>query len=257
MHITTQLAIFNVQTIQSARFSYINMDKATRRLYINVTDRCNTNCPFCCMYSGTDNRLDMTFDTFKKIVDDTGSEIFELQLEGGEPLIFPKLYLFIEYAIATGRCAKVIVLTNGIELEKNLRRLVQIHQWYDTEFRIKVSVNYHLLKVHDNHLKTLADLVFATELLPNFNIELNTRKRHTDQWIDAEIDAFGLSEINHSFELQSYGRMTGSNYDGVKIVQNIDSWEIYAVDGKCFGTDLVARSEYEKKLAEEAKNEHD
>ena len=235
MHITTQLAIFNVQTIQSARFLYINMDKATRRLYINVTDRCNTNCPFCCMYSGTDNRLDMTFDTFKKIVDDTGSEIFELQLEGGEPLIFPKLYLFIEYAISTGRCSKVIVLTNGIELEKNLRRLVQIHQWYGTEFRIKVSVNYHLLKVHDNHLKTLADLVFATELLPNFNIELNTRKRHTDQWID----------------------MTGSNYDGVKIVQNIDSWEIYAVDGKCFGTDLVARSEYEKKLAEEAKNEHD
>lgn len=51
------------------------------------------------MYSGTDNRLDMTFDTFKKIVDDTGSEIFELQLEGGEPLIFGNLYLFIEYAI--------------------------------------------------------------------------------------------------------------------------------------------------------------
>lgn len=231
--------------------------KATKRLYINVTDRCNTNCPFCCMYSGTDNKLDMSFDTYKTIVDNTGDQIFELQLEGGEPLIFGNLYLFIEYAISTKRCAKVIILTNGIELEKNIRRLVELHQWYGVEFMLKVSVNYHLLNTVPNHLRTIADLVFATELLPKFNIELNTRKRHTDEWIDNEVEAFGLADISRSFELQSYGRMTGSNYEGVKIVQNIDSWEIYAVDGKCFGTDLVARSEYEKKLAEEAKDEHD
>lgn len=231
--------------------------KATKRLYINVTDRCNTNCPFCCMYSGTDNKLDMSFDTYKTIVDNTGDQIFELQLEGGEPLIFGNLYLFIEYAISTKRCAKVIILTNGIELEKNIRRLVELHQWYGVEFMLKVSVNYHLLNTVPNHLRTIADLVFATELLPKFNIELNTRKRHTDDWIDNEVEAFGLADISRSFELQSYGRMTGSNYEGVKIVQNIDSWEIYAVDGKCFGTDLVARSEYEKKLAEEAKDEHD
>ena len=231
--------------------------KATKRLYINVTDRCNTNCPFCCMYSGTDNKLDMSFDTYKNIVDNTGDEFFELQLEGGEPLIFGNLYLFIEYAISTKRCAKVILLTNGIELEKNIRRLVELHQWYGVEFMLKVSVNYHLLNTVPNHLRTIADLVFATELLPKFNIELNTRKRHTDDWIDNEVEAFGLANISRSFELQSYGRMTGSNYEGVKIVQNIDSWEIYAVDGKCFGTDLVARSEYEKKLAEEAKDEHD
>ncbi len=231
--------------------------KATKRLYINVTDRCNTNCPFCCMYSGTDNKLDMSFDTYKNIVDNTGDQIFELQLEGGEPLIFGNLYLFIEYAISTKRCAKVIILTNGIELEKNIRRLVELHQWYGVEFMLKVSVNYHLLNTVPNHLRTIADLVFATELLPKFNIELNTRKRHTDDWIDSEVEAFGLADISRSFELQSYGRMTGSNYEGVKIVQNIDSWEIYAVDGKCFGTDLVARSEYEKKLAEETKDEHD
>lgn len=231
--------------------------KATKRLYINVTDRCNTNCPFCCMYSGTDNKLDMGFDTYKAIIDNTGDEFFELQLEGGEPLIFGNLYLFIEYAIATKRCTKVIVLTNGIELEKHLHRLVELYKWYDVEFMLKVSVNYHLLKAVPDHLKTIADLVFATELLPRFNIILNTRKRHNDAWIDDEIDSFGLSGINHSFELQSYGRMTGSNYEGVSIDQNIDNWEIYAVDGKCFGNDLVARSEYEKTLAEESKNEHD
>lgn len=40
------------------------MKKGTR-LYINLTNKCNTNCPFCCMYSGTDknNVYEMVFHT--------------------------------------------------------------------------------------------------------------------------------------------------------------------------------------------------
>lgn len=81
------------------------------RLYINLTNKCNTNCPFCCMYSGTDKDDFMTFDTFKSIIDNFDKE-FELQLEGGEPLLHKQLYLFIEYAISTNRCKKIIILTN-------------------------------------------------------------------------------------------------------------------------------------------------
>ncbi|MBQ6628858.1 MAG: hypothetical protein IJH65_08585 [Methanobrevibacter sp.] len=33
------------------------MKKGTR-LYINITNRCNTRCPFCCMYSGEDKTTD-------------------------------------------------------------------------------------------------------------------------------------------------------------------------------------------------------
>ena len=77
---------------------------------------------------------------------------------------------------------------------------------------------------------------------------MNTRKRHDDDWIDNEIKKYGMENINHSFYLQSYGKMSGSNYDGVKIVQEIEDWKIFSVDGICFGQDLVARSEHEKGL---------
>ena len=76
---------------------------------------------------------------------------------------------------------------------------------------------------------------------------MNTRKRKDDEWIDDEIAKYNMANINNSFYLQSYGKMTGDkNYDGVVIVQNIENWKVYSVDGQCFGTDLVARSEHEK-----------
>ena len=31
------------------------------------------------------------------------------------------------------------------------------------------------------------------------------------------------------------------------INQNIEDWKIYASDGKCFGQDLISRSEYEQR----------
>ena len=220
--------------------------KTGTRLYINITNRCNTTCPFCCMYSGVSKTTEMPFETFKNIIDENEGE-FELQLEGGEPLLNKNIYLFIEYAISTNRCKKVIVLSNGIVLKDHIKRLVDLHKWYDIPFEVKVSVNYWLLKVNKNHLKNIAENVFATEYIQNFNISLNTRKRKDDEWIDDEIAKYNMANINNSFYLQSYGKMTGDkNYDGVVIVQNIENWKVYSVDGQCFGTDLVARSEHEK-----------
>jgi hypothetical protein len=198
------------------------------------------------MYSGVSKTTEMPFETFKNIIDENEGE-FELQLEGGEPLLNKNIYLFIEYAISTNRCKKVIVLSNGIVLKDHIKRLVDLHKWYDIPFEVKVSVNYWLLKVNKNHLKNIAENVFATEYIPNFNISLNTRKRKDDEWIDDEIAKYNMANINNSFYLQSYGKMTGNkNYDGVVIVQNIENWKVYSVDGQCFGTDLVARSEHEK-----------
>ena len=229
-----------------SRYYICGMEKGTR-LYINITNRCNTDCPFCCMYSGTSKTLDMKFETFKRIIDDCEGE-FEVQFEGGEPLIHKHFYLFLAYAMETGRCKKVNILTNGILLGEHLHRLVHECKWGGIPFEVKVSVNYWLLKKHEGHLKYLADYVFATEFIPDFNIVLNTRKRHGDEWIDEEIKANGMEKINHSFYLQSYGKMTGSDYDGVQIVQNIEEWKIYSVDGLCFQQDLVARSEHERNL---------
>lgn len=222
--------------------------KKGTRLYINITNSCNVNCPFCCMYSGTDKNNYMIFDTFKKIIDDTDKE-FELQLEGGEPLLHKNIFLFIEYAISTKRCNKIIILTNGILLNTYVDRLIEIAQWYKIPFEVKVSVNYYLIDKNKNHLKFLSNLSFAIRYLPYFNLKLNVRKRkEIDEWIDEQISSLGLKDISNSYYMQSYGKLTDSEYDKPIIVQNIENWSIYASDGKCFKQDLIARSEYERGL---------
>ena len=226
----------------------MNRIKSGTRLYINITNGCNVNCPFCCMYSGTNKCNMMSFKTFKKIIDKTNGS-FELQLEGGEPLINKNIFLFIEYAISTDRCTKVIVLTNGILLNDYVDRFISIAQWNKIPFEIKISVNYYLLRNDENHLKYLSNLYFAIKYIPYFNMILNVRKRRDiDEWIDEEIKNMGLSRISHSFYLQSYGKMSDTKYDKPTISQNIESWFIYASDGKCFNQDLIARSEHEKDL---------
>ena len=49
--------------------------KKGKRLYINITNKCNVECPFCCMYSNPSNNRFMSFDTFKRIVDETENYI--------------------------------------------------------------------------------------------------------------------------------------------------------------------------------------
>lgn len=199
------------------------------------------------MYSSTENSRCMNFDTFKSIIDKYDSE-FELQLEGGEPLLHPSIYLFIEYAISKNGCKKVNILTNGLVLEKHIHRIVELCKWYKTPFEIKVSVNYWLIKVNQDHIKKLEKLIFATEYIENFKISLNVRKREDDEWIDDEIAKYKLAKYANSFYFQAYGKMTGSNYGKPVIAQNITDWHIFACDGKDFGQDLIARSEYEKTL---------
>lgn len=222
--------------------------KEGTRLYINITNKCNTNCPFCCMYSGSNKNNFMNFNTFKHIIDNCKDK-FELQLEGGEPTIHKELYLFIEYAISTGRCTKIILLTNGIELDKHMHRILNIVNWYKINVEIKVSVNYWLLDKDENSLEKLNKLIFATKYIENLDIKLNVRKRKEDDWIDQELKDFGLYDYSNIFYLQSYGKLSKSDkYDKPIIVQNIANWEVYASDGENFGQDLIARSEYEKSL---------
>lgn len=218
------------------------------RQYINITNNCNANCEFCCMWSDSNKHRFMTFNEFKYIIDSKEDD-FELQLEGGEPLLHKDLYLFMEYARSTGRCKKIILLTNGILLNRQLGRLVEFHKYYNIPVVVKMSINYWLYRMDNDSLDKARDYYLSTEFIDGFDIKLNVRLRHNDEWLRDLIQEKNLTDISNIFYLQSYGKYENeTEYDKPVIVQNIDDWFIYACDGKCFDKDLIARSEYEKEL---------
>jgi len=200
------------------------------------------------MYSGTDKNTTMSFSMFKGIVDSCEDE-FELQLEGGEPLLNRNLYLFMEYAVSTGRCMKVIILSNGILIRQHINRIYSIANWYPILIELKISINYWLLKQVDGFLEEMNELLFFTKDTDYINVVFNVRKRKdVDEGMDELLKNYGLYDRSNIFYLQSYGKLKDSNYDKPIIVQNIGNWRIYASDGTCFNQDLIARSEYEKDL---------
>lgn len=218
------------------------------RQYINLTNKCNANCEFCCMWSDSNKNRFLSFEEFKKIIDSKNDD-FELQLEGGEPLMHEDLYLFMEYAKSTKRCKKIIILTNGILLKNHLNRLVNFHKYYGINIQIKLSINYWLYNMDKSSIDKAKDYHLATEFIDGVEIKLNVRLRHEDNWLKDLIKEKNLTDISNIFYLQSYGKFENkTEYEKPIIVQNIDDWFIYACDGKRFMKDLIARSNYEKEL---------
>ena len=90
-------------------------------LFIEVTNRCNLTCPTCPL--GTDqayqgySKADISYDQFKKIVDQIPSLVY-LTLQGvGEPLLNKDIMKMIQYC--TGRGIATYINTNGTVLTEN------------------------------------------------------------------------------------------------------------------------------------------
>jgi MoaA/NifB/PqqE/SkfB family radical SAM enzyme len=220
------------------------------RIYININNVCNANCEFCCMYSGTHKKTFMPFDTFKDIIDGNCArgDDFELQLEGGEPLINPNLYLFMWYAWSTKQCKKIIITTNGKLLRTHLNRLVNFAGETKLPVQVKMSINYWLLAENADLCKHARDIHLATEFLDYFSIRFNVRLRNDgDEQVMNEIRKYKIEDQCNIYNLQSYGKLSGNpEYESPIIVQNIDDWFIYSCDGQPFNKDLVARSKHEE-----------
>lgn len=87
-------------------------------IFFEVRTRCNSNCSFCSASVQNEIRKDesMSFDLYKKVIDELKSLNFSGKIAyhvNNEPLIFPQLPEFIEYARKNLPGAWLQILTNG------------------------------------------------------------------------------------------------------------------------------------------------
>ena len=154
----------------------------------------------------------------------------------------------MHYAVETGRCLKVIILTNGFLLDKHLYHLLDFQKKTNIPIVIKISVNYWLYGIDNQIIQKCKKFYELSRTNSKFHIVLNVRLRYGDDWIVKLIEDAGLEKISNIFYLQSYGRYENeTEYSKPIIVQNIDDWFIYACDGTCFGKDLIATMYHEKR----------
>jgi len=95
---------------QKIEVDVISSDEPSLRyLLVNVTWLCNLKCKHCYV---SQRKEFMSFDTFRKIVDEF-YEIGGLKLivSGGEPLLHPEIWKFLEYA--RKKPFRIVLLSNG------------------------------------------------------------------------------------------------------------------------------------------------
>jgi len=96
-----------------------------RRAYIEVTTRCNLNCTICVRQVWRDAPGEMTWGTFKEVIQGLRdfSKLERLTFGGfGEPLLHPRLPEMLELAATLG--VRLTVTTNGLLLDEETTRLL-------------------------------------------------------------------------------------------------------------------------------------
>lgn len=190
------------------------------RFYFNVTNKCNTRCGFCCMWSSPSKSTFLSLPLFEEILN-SKRDNFELQLEGGEPFLHPEFYDFLEIAKNTKRCSKITISTNGLVLQHHIENMACFSANDKIPLIIKPSLNYHLISVRENIFKYYQEIL--KKYKDRIEIKFNVRLRKNDEWLLEALEEHDLLSSSNVFELQSYGRYSNrKTYKKPFIVQNIE-----------------------------------
>jgi MoaA/NifB/PqqE/SkfB family radical SAM enzyme len=221
------------------------------RVYVAVTNRCNRRCPWCSTCSSPDGRTFLDVDAYLASFPTLGR--FQIQLEGGEPTVHPRLLELVRAARAEPRCDRVVVCTNGVLVP---RAPAVLRDWLEAlgaPLTIKVSVNHHLL-AHDPGLVSLC--VAIREALAELdgdrllvvNVRLRRGAEDDDRAVRDAVEAAGLGPHANFFFLQAYGfAAEEAGWDPPRPVS--DRFTLVNPDGRILGPDLIARSEAMRRLA--------
>ena len=143
-----------------------------------ITDKCTLNCNFCPHHSPHRNKhypflhnslQDMTFETFRKIID-TFPETIRITLTGtGEPFLNRNIFKMIDYAISNRKL--ITVISNGTLLKNNLDELLK-RNIFSLCISLNVESQMEFYKLANNEQYNFDSIVF---ILQEF-IKKNNRK---------------------------------------------------------------------------------
>ena len=112
-----------------------------RILEFEVTHHCNLKCKGCSHFSPLSEKVFGDFDEFSKDLEQIASKIDhvgQIRLMGGEPLLNPDLYKFVEKARQVYPDSEICVVTNGIKLIAIDDRLKETMKKNDAFFSVSL-----------------------------------------------------------------------------------------------------------------------
>jgi hypothetical protein len=225
--------------------------RSRTRLYVALTNKCNRACPWCSVYSNPSKNTFLTPEGMARNF--PTDRPFDVQLEGGEPTIHPQFFDFVRLARGNPLAHDLILVTNGVKLPKDREALKQYILRFGTPFKLKLSINHHLME-RDASLIPRAQLLLSVfqELGGDREVIFNVRLRKgllygNDQWVRDAVDQAGLAPHSNIFFLQKYG-LGASNDEWAEPFAVTDDFILLNPDGEVQYHNLIERSEAMNKL---------
>lgn len=167
---------------------------------VEITDRCNLNCPTCYAGSSPSYGRHRTFDEVKSMMDaivENEREPDVVQISGGEPTIHPQFFEILDYAKKLP-IKHLMLNTNGIEIAKDFEFAKRLMS-YTPDFEIYLQFDSFdekaLLSLRGANLKKIREkaLDHLNELNLSTTLVVTLQKGLNDHEIGSIID-FGLQQ---------------------------------------------------------------
>ncbi len=217
------------------------------RVYVALTNHCNRSCPWCSTYSSPQGRTFLPEGKLASLL--PADRSFELQLEGGEPMLHPNFWSMVEKARSRPGLSRLVIATNGTCLPRQPERLDEVLQRLGSPLTIKLSYNHHL-RDHDQGLLTLATMLRERMQGPADVLVLNVRLRkrtrpggggEVDDCVREDVVRAGLVDVANIFYLERYG-LASDETDWAVPLPVWGDFTLTNPDGSSWGIDLLARS---------------
>ena len=194
------------------------MKKRFKKIYIEITNACNLNCPFC--IKNQRKTIYMTIDNYKLIIDKIKDYTKEIYLHIlGEPLLHKNIIEFIEYASNSNLLVNITTngyLINNLNNNQNIHRLnLSLHSYNEI---YKVDLNTYLDNIF-NTIDNIKNNTFVslrlwvgnknTDNILNYinkrynininNLENNTKTKITNNLIIDTFHEFIWPDLNNNY----------------------------------------------------------
>jgi MoaA/NifB/PqqE/SkfB family radical SAM enzyme len=140
-------------------------------LGIDLTRKCNISCRHCIL-DASEKDDSLPFEQAKSLVDQASQlDVQSLDLDGGEPLLYPGFFSLVKYALEKG--LKIIFVSNGILISENLDEIKKCFAKYGPALQIGISLDGHNAETHGyfRPKETFAVSVEAIKSLISIGIE--------------------------------------------------------------------------------------
>lgn len=213
----------------------------SKTLYITITNQCNYSCNSCQIGCNPINNGFMSFSTFQKILCEDVITPINIIFDGGESLLHPNLYLFLEYIDTVINFKSLIIKTNGRLLPEHREMLIDIISRHNLNVSFDVKVSSDIISQYSEHLSLCKQLLDDNNFKITFDVVYTTEEDKNSLVEQIEAHEIPLDLCTFTI-VKAYGTLKDSDYPKMYAEDDV---VYYASDGKNFGNDFSARADYE------------